>query len=336
MSRKIQITKLTHIFLHSIALFAIIASITPLTAAGESSSDQERTVAALVNGHPIYLEQVEPMVEAKLKGYGKFGVRRIDDDLLYKLRLNALEQVVAGEALYQAARAADPEGVEEMVQKALEKAPHPRYEAHLTPEQRRASIERQAVIQAYLDDLGMLDPEIPEEEIRAYYEESKEGFTTPEKVQASHIVLEVPAEADRETEDEARERIREIRGRIVSGEQSFAEAARECSACASAPSGGDLGAIERGYMPQEFDAVAFTIAPGEVSAPIRTKHGWHLLKVAEKHPAGITPFKDMKDFLGKFLKQQRTKKLVAEHMQKLSRDAEVEILLEPPAESKAH
>ncbi len=336
MSRTIWYFKAAGLFSLIGMLLTLIAPGAPLAAEEQEPSSDERTVAARVNGQPVYLDQIEPIVQEKLGTYSKFGVRQVPDDLLYQLRLNALEQVIASKALYQEALAARSEGVQEIVEDAMQAAPQTHSEAGLNDEQRRTRIERQASLQDYLKKQGLLDPEIAEAQIRALYEKSKKDFAYPETVKAAHILIEFAETAEPEIVENAREQIEAIREGILSGELSFAEAAQEYSACASAPAGGDLGSIPRGFMPAEFDAVAFQIEPGELSEPLRTRHGWHLLRVEQKQPAGTTPFDQMKEFFGKHLKQQRSKELIADHMRMLREKADVEILLENPTEENTH
>jgi len=93
-----------------------------------------------------------------------------------------------------------------------------------------------------------------------------------EQVHAAHILL-----ATREAAEEA---LADIQGGA-----DFATLARERSTDSdTAPNGGDLGWLPRGYMPPEFDDVAFALQPGEVGGPVQTIYGWHIIKVLERDP----------------------------------------------------
>ena len=89
------------------------------------------------------------------------------------------------------------------------------------------------------------------------------------QVRASHLLVQ--------TEEE----VKKIREEIVNG-KDFAEAAREVSLCPSGKQGGDLGFFGRGRMVPEFEQAAFTLPVGEVSQPIQTQFGWHLLIVTDE------------------------------------------------------
>lgn len=98
---------------------------------------------------------------------------------------------------------------------------------------------------------------------------------------ASHLVVawdgcRGAAKKLNRTKQEALARALDLRKRIVGGED-FAKVARECSDDASNVYGGHLGFIKRGTMPREFDSVVFSLAPGEVSEPVETEFGYHLI-----------------------------------------------------------
>jgi peptidyl-prolyl cis-trans isomerase C len=90
----------------------------------------------------------------------------------------------------------------------------------------------------------------------------------PEKVHCAHILVK--------TEQEAKA----LRERLNKGEK-FANIAREVSLCPSGKRGGDLGTFPRGKMVKEFEVAAFALEKGQVSIPIKTKFGYHLIKRLE-------------------------------------------------------
>jgi len=119
-----------------------------------------------------------------------------------------------------------------------------------------------------------------EEEISNFYKEHMEDFNVPEQRKVALIKIEKkPTEAD---EQDVRERAYEIRDEILKG-RDFADAAKEYSDDdVTAPNGGDLGFFKKGDMVNEFGEAAFSLKPGEVSKPVRTTYGYHLIKVEEK------------------------------------------------------
>ena len=89
-------------------------------------------------------------------------------------------------------------------------------------------------------------------------------------VKASHILVK--------TEEEAKE----LREKIVNGETSFADAAAMVSLCPSGANGGDLGFFSRGQMVKPFEDACFSMEIDEVSNPIQTQFGWHLIQLTGK------------------------------------------------------
>ncbi len=88
-------------------------------------------------------------------------------------------------------------------------------------------------------------------------------------VKASHLLVA--------TEEEAKK----LKEEILSG-KPFADAAAEVSMCPSGANGGDLGYFGRGQMVKEFEDAAFSMNVGEVSDPIKTQFGWHLIYLTDK------------------------------------------------------
>ncbi|WP_217915109.1 peptidylprolyl isomerase [Miltoncostaea marina] len=104
------------------------------------------------------------------------------------------------------------------------------------------------------------------DEARKYYDDNPSQFTTPAGRTARHIVVDTKAEADR------------IRAELTL--DNFDELAREHSTDeGSAEQGGDLGQIQKGQLVPEFEEVAFALKDGEISQPVKTQFGWHIITV---------------------------------------------------------
>ncbi len=111
--------------------------------------------------------------------------------------------------------------------------------------------------------------------------ESKVDVTARTKVKARHILLKVPAEGDDAEEAAVRERVRSILAEIRAG-ASFKEMAVQHSEDATAEDGGDLGWFEQGSMVPSFEEAAFSLEKGQISEPVRTPFGWHLIQLEDK------------------------------------------------------
>lgn len=87
--------------------------------------------------------------------------------------------------------------------------------------------------------------------------------------------------------------------------------------------------MERGFLPAEVDQVIFVAEPGKLSEVVLSPHGYHVLEVMEKKPAGVMPYDErVKDFIGKYLQGERKKRvLLAAHIKELRDQARIEVYL---------
>src|SRR5690606_8168511 len=131
-----------------------------------------------------------------------------------------------------------------------------------------------------------------EEELRAQYASERARFAGDEQRLASHILVEVPADADQATSEAAEAEARALAEQASAEGADFAALAREHSDdFGSAEAGGDLGWVEPGAMVPEFEQALFEMEPGEVRGPVRTDFGWHVLLLREVQGGeGAVPF----------------------------------------------
>ena len=167
--------------------------------------------------------------------------------------------------------------------------------AYEVPEKRRLRF-------LLVDEAAIFDSITPsEDELRAYYDTNLSQYRTPGQVRASHILFRT-GEND-EAEVEARAAVVAARAR---GGEDFAALARELSEDeGTAASGGDLGTFGRGRMVPEFEAAAFAMAPGEISDPVKSAFGYHVILVTEAEEEVTEPFEDARESIASILKQER-------------------------------
>ncbi len=161
-----------------------------------------------------------------------------------------------------------------------------------TMDQMEADLER------YLKIVKILEPriEITEDEINSYFEENKDDFAQEEQVQASHILVE-----DEETANK-------IKNLLNDGED-FAALAKEYSKDGSAQNGGELGYFTKGEMVKEFEDAAFSMEIGQVSEPVKSQFGYHIIKVTDKKEAQEATLSNSKDDIESILKDQKVNEL---------------------------
>lgn len=153
-----------------------------------------------------------------------------------------------------------------------------------------------------------------EEEVTNYYNENKEEFKTPETVAASHILVKEEAE------------INDILEKINNG-LSFEDAANEFSECPSKDRGGELGDFPRGSMVPEFEEVAFSANVGEISKPVKTQFGYHLIKVTSKNEGGVSPLEEVKEQVRQKVTTSKQQEAYLNKVEELKKKHEVKISL---------
>lgn len=185
-------------------------------------------------------------------------------------------------------------------------------------------------IEKFLETVVADLPTTTDDEAKAEYDkiaaENPNAFKKPETVQASHILVKVEKGADDATKAAARQKIDELRQKIVDG-ADFAEVAKENSDCPSGRRGGDLGSFGRGQMVKPFEEAAFTQPIGELGPVVETDFGFHIIKVTDRSEAGERTFDEMKDQIKEHLNSQRKDKAVSEHIESVRTGAKVETFL---------
>ncbi|MGO9830003.1 MAG: peptidylprolyl isomerase [Myxococcaceae bacterium] len=146
--------------------------------------------------------------------------------------------------------------------------------------------------------------------VEAFYTENPATYRTEEKVHARHVLVQLPKGASAAAVAEAKARADGYRRDILAG-KPFADVARAVSDDASSKAGGgDLGWAERSAFVPEFSQAAFNLKVGEVSEPVRTPFGWHLILVEEKQAAVAKPLADVADEIAaQLLKRERARAL---------------------------
>ena len=128
---------------------------------------------------------------------------------------------------------------------------------------------------------------------------NKESFRQPETVEAQHILIAIKGDLE-----QAKQQALEVREQLLADVSSFSELAKKYSQDPSVKNnGGKLGVFSRDQMVKEFSDVAFSLEVGEISQPVVSQFGVHIIQVLDKKSGGIIPFENVKDGLLQKAKQ---------------------------------
>lgn len=172
-------------------------------------------------------------------------------------------------------------------------------------------IEKDVLIQIGVKNI-MTGVDVTEEEIQKYYEDNSQMFKSDATVSAKHILVD------------DLEQMKEIKVEITNG-MSFEEAAQKYSKCPSASQGGSLGNFTRGRMVPEFEDAAFALQVGEISEPVKTQFGYHLIQIDEKNPEGVKSLEESKQMILKNLLNQKQNEKYVNSIMELKNKYKVEI-----------
>jgi peptidyl-prolyl cis-trans isomerase C len=153
---------------------------------------------------------------------------------------------------------------------------------------------------------------VTEEEMKKVYDDAARSMTAEEEVHARHILVE--------SEDEAKAIVEQLKGGA-----DFATLAKEKSKDPGAADGGDLGYFVKGQMVPEFSEVAFKMYPGQVSNPVKTQFGWHVIKVEDRRTRPMPEFEKVKDQIANYVARKAQSEFIAQ----LREGAKIERLDKP-------
>lgn len=288
-----------------------------LSACTERTPDPREQVLARVNGEPIFLQDFLVNFQ-QLKGeQDEISVK--NPKTVEQLKTRAINEVIIVGLLRQEAakrqlriakeevegRLANwkdgypPGGFEEMLRKQ-----------NTTEDFLKKRIEDQLLIEKITEGVFGTETMVSDEEIKKYHKQHENEFNRPERVHVFQIVVPTKEEAEK------------IRAEILALKLTFESAARQYSLSPDAAKGGDLGFFARNEKIAAFNE-AFSLTIGNISKPVQSRYGIHLLKVVEKQPARKLNFNEAKNEIVKSLKRLKEVKVYKEWVTKLLKDGEI-------------
>ena len=163
------------------------------------------------------------------------------------------------------------------------------------------------ILKKEVEEKTMLDDEI----VKAFYEKNSDKFRIGTEIKASHILVK--------TEDEAKD----VAARLEKG-SSFADLAKTLSIDkASGQKGGDLGYFGRGKMVPEFERAVLNLKPGEISIPVSTRFGYHIIRLDDIKEGKLASFEQSAESIRRQLAAEKQKSLFDSFVDKLKADTEI-------------
>ena len=304
-------------------------------------------VVATVDGEAIKKADLERVTAELAASEGK-AIKDLTPAAQQQAYTTVLDNLVVDKLVSKAAadEAVDPMAVYKRYDALASQYPAPQAFADLlkksgeTPDRLRETLRKQLAQQQWLEKQIADQIKVAPQEVEKFYKESPPGkFDQPELIHAEHILAAVRKDAPPEDALAAEDKINALAERVKKGE-AFDQVARKESDDKSAQAqlattqhpaspgnGGDLGWFSQDRVMPEFGAVAFKLKPGEVSTPVRTQFGYHLIKVLERKPASTATLSEAREQITAFLVSEKRQKAVAQVVKGLQEQSKIATFL---------
>ena len=296
---------------------------------------KKSNLVAKVNAEELYEAQLEDAV----KNYNRFlkeqgiEIRAFGQDQMHNVRRFMLQKLVERELLHQEAVRKKIKVTKKEIDKVMSES-EKHYNSH--DDFIEDVLKEGETIKEYRDRLAydMLinkvtakryeerKTSLSDEEIHRFYLDNQQLFAQPESVNIGHILLKIDQDADDSEWEKARRKLLKLR----ESKKDFRKLAREYSQCPSAKEGGDLGFFSRGQLYPPLEMVAFNLKVQQISQPVESKEGVHLIKLYDKRPQGfIPPYEEIKDRVEQAAKTDQAQRIYQEYIEELKAEAKIEL-----------
>ncbi len=290
--------------------------------AAESVKETRDDVVATVNGEEIFRKELDRRLSV-YKRMNQEVTRAVQIDVISRLAMKVLlNQFVEGQNIVVSD--GEMQGRLEQIKYYLRSNPNDSEKSlgEILETQGSNIGELEGEIRRTLALNKYLDQRVGDDEKSSYFE-SNIGVFNGEKVKLSHILIDttkLKTDAELKT---AKQKIEEAKKEIDNG-ADFAETAEKYSTCSSAKDGGDVGFYKKsGSLVEELDEVAFSMKVGEISEPVKTQFGYHIIKVTGKVEGKDVSYEDVEDMVHFYLTERKKDAL----LKRLYEKAEIEITL---------
>jgi parvulin-like peptidyl-prolyl isomerase len=289
---------------------------------------------AIVEGHEIKKAELDKALGNVLAAQGIPASQLPDDQRLqgYHMVLDNMiierliadrsekEKVTPEEVAAQFDKLKAKFGSDEELKKQLEKAGE-------TEDKVKNGIRERLQQQHWMDAQVIGKTDVTDADAEDFYKKNPEQFKSPERVRASHILIAVPEDAKPEVVAQKQKAAQAIADRVKKGE-AFDKLAKELSEDPSAKeNSGDLDFFTKEQMVPEFANAAFSMKKDEISNPVRSSFGFHIIKVTDHKDAETVTLEKVKPQLLAYLKQQKKTAALEKIVQDIKEKADIKVNL---------
>ncbi len=306
---------------------------------------KKESIAAIVNGENILQSQIDSIITAQMSQF--MGGQQVPEEQMTAIRqqmggriIEALvdnlliDQAVAKEKLTATEKEISDfleKQLQEMIKGAgmtldqyksmLEQRTGKKFAEILATEAKRPEQKKSFLQLQYLKKNTPEALKVTDADIKKFYDENQAQFNEPDKVKASHILIQVEANANDEAKAKAKKDLEKVQKELKDG-GDFAELAKKHSSCPSKEKGGDLGEFGKGQMVKAFEEAVFAMKVGDTSDIVETQFGYHLIKKTGETKGRVVPLEEAKERISTNLKMskiQDAQKTLAESLRKTAK-----------------
>ena len=276
---------------------------------------QERIIMITVNGKEISSEEYSRTCSTYMMQSGKQEITKDE-------KIAVANQLVNARLLLDAGKESDVEVTDDELEEnyanfKAQYSSEEEFKAALenvkdTEQSIKEKLKDNILLHKYLSEYFYSKPTVTNQDAENFYAENEKHFVTPDRVQASHILVKDEKAAE------------EVKSKLDAG-GTFEDLAKEYSKCPSAEKGGDLGLFGKGQMVAEFEKAAFSLNVGETAGPVKTEFGYHMIKVTDKKKSEKQSFESVRDNIKAYLAKGIADQLVTEKITELREASEIVI-----------
>jgi peptidyl-prolyl cis-trans isomerase C len=297
---------------------------------------QDFNLAAKVNGEGITRARLQSSVDAAMYQQGMNYGGITQPTQFKRHQRQVLDELITQELLWQEASRQGYVATPAEVDAALA----PVREGHETEfsyrnelerngfseESYREDMKRRISVRRWVQESLAKNIVVSDAEVHAFYTANQAQMVEPEQIRARHVLIKVDAGADEATVAPARQKMEQILAEAKLG-ADFAELAKSYSQGSSAPRGGDLGFLPRGRLVKPFEDAAFALAPGELSDIVRTRYGFHIIKLEARREKQLVAEAQAAPSIREHLMPSKVRDAIGERVTSLREQGSVEILI---------